>query len=87
MGSVDELLPKALLDTIQIFLVMAGILAMVFIVNAWMIIPTIILGILFYYLRVIYLSTAQDIKRLEGISKSNHYMIKCRHMFGIRFFF
>lgn len=69
MGSVDELLPKALLDTLQIFTVMAGILIMVFIVNPWMIIPTIILGIIFYYTRVLYLSSAQDIKRLEGISK------------------
>ncbi|KAJ8916751.1 hypothetical protein NQ315_013956 [Exocentrus adspersus] len=69
MGAIDELLPKAALDAIQIFLVMSGILVMVFIVTPWIIAPAIILGILFYYFRVIYLSSAQDIKRLEGTSK------------------
>ncbi|KAJ8973533.1 hypothetical protein NQ317_015667, partial [Molorchus minor] len=66
MGAVDELLPRAALDAIQIFLVMSGILVMVFIVTPWMIAVAVVLGILFYYFRVVYLSSAQDIKRLEG---------------------
>ncbi|KAG5881559.1 hypothetical protein JTB14_033064 [Gonioctena quinquepunctata] len=70
MGAVDELLPRAALDAIQIFLVMAGILAMVFINVTWMVAPAIVLGILFYYFRVIYLSTSQDIKRLEGVTRA-----------------
>lgn len=69
MGSVDELLPRAMLDACQILLVMTGILTMVVIVNPWMVFPMVIMGIIFYGIRVIYLSTAQDIKRLEGISK------------------
>ncbi|KAK4879098.1 hypothetical protein RN001_007244 [Aquatica leii] len=70
MGAVDEILPKALLDTFQIFMVMSGILVMVFIVTPWMILPTAILAFLFYIFRVIYLATAQDIKRLEGITRA-----------------
>lgn len=69
MGAMDELLPRATLDAIQIFLVMMGILVMNFIVTPWMVIPAVILGALFYYFRSVYLSTAQDVKRLEGVSK------------------
>lgn len=70
MGAVDEVLPRALLDALQIFMVMFGILVMVFIVSPWMIIPTIILAVLFFGVRKIYLASAQDIKRLEGISNT-----------------
>nr|XP_023011971.1 multidrug resistance-associated protein 4-like [Leptinotarsa decemlineata]XP_023011972.1 multidrug resistance-associated protein 4-like [Leptinotarsa decemlineata] len=70
MGAVDELLPRAALDAIQIFLVMSGILVMVFIKIPWMVAPAIILGVLFYYFRVVYLSTAQDLKRLEGVTRA-----------------
>ncbi|XP_018576132.1 probable multidrug resistance-associated protein lethal(2)03659 isoform X2 [Anoplophora glabripennis] len=70
MGAVDELLPRAGLDALQIFLVMFGILVMVFIVTPWMVAPAIVLGIIFYYFRLIYLETAQDVKRLEGTTKA-----------------
>ncbi|XP_060519081.1 ATP-binding cassette sub-family C member 4-like isoform X2 [Cylas formicarius] len=69
MGAVDEVLPKCTLDAIQIFLVAAGILGMVFIINPWMIIPALVLCILFVYIRAVYLTSAQDIKRLEGMTK------------------
>jgi ABC-type multidrug transport system fused ATPase/permease subunit len=68
MGAMDELLPRATIEAIQIFLVMSGILIMVFIVTPWMIGTAIVLGLLFYWFRIIYLATVQDVKRLEGIS-------------------
>lgn len=70
MGTIDEMLPRAMMDAIQIFMVMLGILIMVFIVTPWMIFPTAFLAVLFYYIRVIYLASAQDIKRLEGITRA-----------------
>ncbi|PSN41132.1 Multidrug resistance-associated protein 4 [Blattella germanica] len=70
MGAVDEQLPKAMLECIQVLLVMAGILTMVTIVNYWLLIPMVFMGLLFYKVRGIYVSTAQDIKRLEGITRS-----------------
>lgn len=69
MGAIDELLPRAMLEAIQIFLVMFGILTMVILVNPWMILPVMVMGAVFYFVRVVYLATAQDVKRLEGISK------------------
>ncbi|KAK7866066.1 hypothetical protein R5R35_013565 [Gryllus longicercus] len=73
LGSIDELLPKAMLEAIQVFLVMVSILVMVIIVNAYFIIVVVVLGFIFYKLRTLYLATAQDIKRLEGITKSPVY--------------
>lgn len=69
MGVIDELLPRAILEAIQVFLVMSGILMIVFIVTPWMIGPAALLGCMFYFFRVVYLKTAQDVKRLEGVSK------------------
>lgn len=70
MGAVDEQLPKALLECIQVLLVMCGILTMVTIVNCWLLIPMVIMGFLFYKMRGVYVATAQDIKRIEGITRS-----------------
>nr|XP_046485751.1 ATP-binding cassette sub-family C member 4-like isoform X2 [Neodiprion pinetum] len=70
VGAMDELLPRAMLETLQVFTVMLGILVMVSIVNPWTIIPMIFVAALFYFIRIYYLKTAQNIKRLEGITKS-----------------
>ncbi|CAG9860399.1 unnamed protein product [Phyllotreta striolata] len=70
MGAMDELLPRSLIEAIQVFLLLIGILAMVFSVIPWMVIPTIVLGTVFYWFRVVYLKTAQGIKRLEGTTKA-----------------
>lgn len=69
MGAVDELLPIALIDSIQIGLALLGIIVVVAIASPWLLIPTVVIGIIFYYLRVIYLATSRSVKRLEGISK------------------
>ncbi|CAG9831240.1 unnamed protein product [Diabrotica balteata] len=73
MGIIDEFLPKAMLDGTQMLLVLLGILILVFIKIVWMIIPAVIMGILFYYLRLLFLKTTQDVKRLEGVSRAPVY--------------
>ena len=55
--------------SVQVILVMCGILTMVSIVNYWLILPMVVMGFLFYKVRGVYVATAQDIKRIEGISK------------------
>lgn len=65
-GAMDELLPKTMLEAVQIFLVMIGILVMIVIVDLWMLIPIFIIGIIFYNVRTYFLKTAQDLKRIEG---------------------
>lgn len=69
MGQVDEILPGVMMDVVQIFLSLFGIVVVVAMVNPLFLIPTLVLAIIFYYLRVFYLKTSRDVKRIEGISK------------------
>ncbi|XP_071865797.1 ATP-binding cassette sub-family C member 4 isoform X2 [Bombus fervidus] len=66
VGSVDEILPRTMIESIQIFTVMIGILVQVFIINWWTIFPMFIMGFLYWQIRNIYLKTAQNMKRFEG---------------------
>ncbi|XP_054270037.1 probable multidrug resistance-associated protein lethal(2)03659 [Macrosteles quadrilineatus] len=70
MGSIDEQLPAALIDCLQIGLSLIGIIVVVGLVNYWLMVPTVFIGILFYFLRNFYLSTSRSVKRLEGVTRS-----------------
>ncbi|XP_026323582.1 multidrug resistance-associated protein 4-like isoform X1 [Hyposmocoma kahamanoa] len=70
IGALDELLPRFLLESIQIYLVMFSILALNAAALVWTLLPTTIILLLFYTILQIYLKSAQSIKRLEGTTKS-----------------
>uniref|UniRef100_A0A182P629 Uncharacterized protein n=1 Tax=Anopheles epiroticus TaxID=199890 RepID=A0A182P629_9DIPT len=70
MGSVDELLPKAMLDASQIILSLCGTLVVTVLVNPLFLVPLAVLGVVFWFVRRIYLKTSKNIKRLEGITRS-----------------
>ncbi|CAG0890313.1 unnamed protein product [Cyprideis torosa] len=69
-GNMDELLPSIGIDVIMIFLNIIGIVTVIAIVNTWILIPSAIVGMIFFYLRRFYLVTSRQVKRLEGISRS-----------------
>lgn len=75
MGVIDEMLPKALMEAIQILLVMFGILVMVSIVNPLMIGAISGAMLLFGCILKLYLRPSQDLKRLEGIGKLKFVVI------------
>ncbi|XP_049853309.1 probable multidrug resistance-associated protein lethal(2)03659 isoform X1 [Schistocerca gregaria] len=70
MGCIDEMLPQAMIDTLQIGLALLGIIVVVAVVNVSLLIPTAVIGVVFYILRLFYLSTSRSVKRLEGITRS-----------------
>lgn len=70
IGALDELLPRFLLESIQIYLVMFSILALNAAALIWTLLPTTIILLLFYTILQIYLKSAQSIKRLEGTTRS-----------------
>ncbi|XP_012146800.2 ATP-binding cassette subfamily C member 4 [Megachile rotundata] len=70
VGAVDEILPRTMIESVQIFAVMVGILAQVLIINWWTLFPMIVMGFLYWQIRNIYLKTAQTMKRYEGTTKS-----------------
>ncbi|XP_060665712.1 probable multidrug resistance-associated protein lethal(2)03659 [Drosophila nasuta] len=73
LGQVDEVLPAVMLDCIQIFLTMTGIISVLCVSNPWYLINTIAMFIAFHYLRNFYLSTSRDVKRLEAVARSPMY--------------
>lgn len=66
------------MDSVQIFLVMCGILANVSIVNPYLLLVMIAVGWFYNKVRIIYMSTAQDVKRLETVGKSKQTIKKSR---------
>lgn len=69
LGTIDEMLPKDMLEAIQILMFMTSAMIMVSITNTWLLVPIIVMVLLFFFLLTVYLRSAQDVKRLEGISK------------------
>lgn len=69
MGLIDEVMPRIMMDAIQIFLVMCGILGVIVYVNPPMIVALSIAMFLFGCIIKLYLRSSQDLKRLEGICK------------------
>lgn len=53
----------------QIFIEIVGILAIVAIVNFWLLIPTVLMLALFYVLRSFYMNAGRSVKRVEAQSK------------------
>lgn len=68
--TVDESLPKVLLDSIQTNLNMCGAIILTAIVNPLILIPLSLMVILFWFVRGVYLKTSKSLKRLESVSKS-----------------
>ncbi|XP_072936017.1 ATP-binding cassette subfamily C member 4-like [Epargyreus clarus] len=83
MGVVDEILPRMYIDSIQVFMVMLGILVMVAIMNPYMLLTTLVCGIFMHLWTVVYLNTAQAIKRLEGVSRSPVFSHVAASMAGL----
>ena len=52
----------------QIGLNTLGVIVLVSVVNQWLLLPVVVLGIAFVKFRQIYLATSRSIKRLEAIS-------------------
>ncbi|KAF7996688.1 hypothetical protein HCN44_002334 [Aphidius gifuensis] len=87
LGTVDDLLPITMLDCIQNGFSVIGIVIVVALTNFWLIIAAFFIGIIFYYMRILYLATSRSVKRLEGITKSpvfNHLNATCQGLATIR---
>ncbi|XP_017097931.2 probable multidrug resistance-associated protein lethal(2)03659 [Drosophila bipectinata] len=73
LGQLDEELPSIMLNVMQVFLELGGIVFLIAIVNPVFLLPTVVVGVIFYQLRAFYLKTSQDLKRIEAITRSPVY--------------
>lgn len=69
IGALDELLPKAILDSSQVILSMVGSIIVTAIVNPVFLIPLAVMSVIFIFVRRVFLKTSKNIKRLEGSGK------------------
>ncbi|KAG5679349.1 hypothetical protein PVAND_008920 [Polypedilum vanderplanki] len=70
IGQIDEVLPMTIVDVLQIFLSLSGIIIVVAIVNPYTLIPTFFIAILFYFMRSFYLKSSRNIKRIDATTRS-----------------
>ncbi|XP_047534615.1 uncharacterized protein LOC125069235 [Vanessa atalanta] len=70
MGAMDELLPRSMLETIQMYLFVTSVLVLNALALPWTLIPTAVLLFIFVILLKWYLNAAQAVKRLESTTKS-----------------
>ncbi|CAG2057728.1 unnamed protein product [Timema podura] len=82
------LLMMMITRTVHIGLSMVAIITVVAIVNPWLLLPTFVVGVIFYMLRVVFLATSRSVKRLEGVSKCKHlsYVLFLAPLQGCRTF-
>ncbi|XP_026324225.1 multidrug resistance-associated protein 4-like [Hyposmocoma kahamanoa] len=70
MGALDEILPRTLLDVLQIYSTLIAILVLNAIALYYTLVPSAVLLFLFFLFVRVYLKMAQGVKRLEGTTKS-----------------
>uniref|UniRef100_A0A0U9HSG5 Putative ABCC protein n=1 Tax=Chrysomela populi TaxID=154003 RepID=A0A0U9HSG5_CHRPP len=70
LGTIDEYIPSIIIDVIEILLLLIGVIVLSSLVEPWLIVPSAVLIIIFYFVRVIYIKTSRCVKRIEAITKS-----------------
>ncbi|KAH8352895.1 hypothetical protein KR084_007132 [Drosophila pseudotakahashii] len=73
VSQVDEILPFLMLYVTQSYLLLAGVVIVIAIINPLLLIPTLVVGTVFHQLRTFYLKTSRDLKRIESASRSPVY--------------
>ena len=69
MGVVDEVLPRIILETLQIYFTMFGALIMLAIINQWLIIVAFILTTLMFLIKKYFAKTVNILRRYEATGK------------------
>ncbi|XP_057686609.1 multidrug resistance-associated protein 4 [Corythoichthys intestinalis] len=89
IGQLDSIMPWTLVDFIQVFLQIVGVVAVAAGVIPWILIPVFLLLIVFLFLRRYFLETSRDIKRLESTTRSpvfSHLSSSLQGLWTIRAF-
>ncbi|XP_029009889.1 cystic fibrosis transmembrane conductance regulator isoform X2 [Betta splendens] len=89
MATIDDMLPLVLFDLIQLTLIVTGAIFTVSIMEPYIFIAAIPLGVIFVILRKYFLRTGQQLKLLEAEARSpifSHLIISLKGLWTIRAF-
>ncbi|CAB1313480.1 unnamed protein product, partial [Coregonus sp. 'balchen'] len=89
MATIDDMLPLALFDLIQLSLIVLGAIFTVSIMRPYIFIAAIPLAVIFMVLRKYFLRTGQQLKQLEAEARSpifSHLIISLKGLWTIRAF-
>ncbi|KAF5303189.1 hypothetical protein FQA39_LY10102 [Lamprigera yunnana] len=89
LGTIDDYIPFVIVDFVEQSLILFGTIALSTVVNMWFILPSCALLLLFYFLRAFFLYTSRNLKRIEGIARSqifNHLTASISGLTTIRAF-
>ncbi|KAG5876600.1 hypothetical protein JTB14_021567 [Gonioctena quinquepunctata] len=70
MGAIDEVMPRVLMDSVQICMIISGLLINVALSSPYLIIAMVVVGSFFWILRGWYIASSKVIKLIEGATKS-----------------
>lgn len=70
LGTVDEMLPGIILDVMAIFLTFFCLIVLIVISRPIVIAPSLVIFVIFYYLKKVFISSSRPVKRLEAAAKS-----------------
>nr|CAH7746327.1 unnamed protein product [Callosobruchus chinensis] len=83
LGTVDEYLASVILDVVEIAFTFGGVTILTTIVDPWLLLPSGLLAILIYFLRIVYIKTSRSVKRVEAITKSPVFSHVTATFYGI----
>ncbi|GMT32179.1 hypothetical protein PFISCL1PPCAC_23476, partial [Pristionchus fissidentatus] len=73
VSTMDDTISMVFFEFVVGMLNFATIVGMIFLLNPWIVLPTLPLVAVFYLFRQVYLATSRDVKRLEATSRSPLY--------------
>jgi ATP-binding cassette subfamily C (CFTR/MRP) protein 4 len=80
-GIVDEFIPVTFSEVTRTILKIGGAIILILIFNYWMVLPTAVLLLVFYFISVLFQPSVRYAKKIEGISK--HLVWKWWYRFNI----
>ncbi|RWS14111.1 ABC transporter-like protein 16, partial [Dinothrombium tinctorium] len=83
MGIIDDLLPPTAFDACGILSNDIGIAILVAYIDCTVLFPTLLLFIVFLFVRRLYVKVAKDVKRLEGITRSPVFTHLSTSLYGL----
>jgi ATP-binding cassette subfamily C (CFTR/MRP) protein 4 len=81
IGIVDEFIPVTFSEVTRTILKIGGAIILILIFNYWMVLPTAVLLLVFYFISVLFQPSVRYAKKIEGISK--HVVWKRWYRFNI----